>query len=265
MSIDFIPMGVVFVATALAVMLSIEVGYRLGRMAHRRAEDEKESPVSAMAGAILGLGGFMLAFTFSIVSNRYDARKELVRDEANIIHRVWHRADFLPEQDQTRSKLLIREYISIRLESVLSGDLARVKEAIPRTAQIQRQLWGMAVANARKDMNSDVAALYIDSLNEMFEIHARRVAIGLQVRVPVGIWLALLGITVLGMIAVGYQMGIAGSRRSMGQPILAMSFALVIELIALLDRPSSSIMSVPQQPLIDVRSLMEEQTSSPGS
>jgi preprotein translocase subunit SecY len=34
----------------------------------------------------------------------------------------------------------------------------------------------MAVANARKDMNSDVAALYVDSLNQVSAIHALRVA-----------------------------------------------------------------------------------------
>jgi hypothetical protein len=34
-------------------------------------------------------------------------------------------------------------------------------------------------------------------------------------------------ITILGMMGVGYQTSIAGSKRSMGRPILALSFALV--------------------------------------
>ena len=115
----------------------------------------------------------------------------------------------------------------------------------------------MAVANARKDMNSDVAALYIDSLNEVNGIHASRVAVGMQARVPGEIWLALYCITILGMVSVGYQTGIAGSKRSLAWPILALSFALVFALIASLDRPDSGILKVTQQPLIDLRDAME--------
>lgn len=68
-----------------------------------------------------------------------------------------------------------------------------------------------AVANARKDMNSNVATLYIEALNDLSAVHASRVAVGLQMRIPSGIWLTLAALTILGIIAVGYEVGIAGS------------------------------------------------------
>jgi hypothetical protein len=105
-------------------------------------------------------------------------------------------------------------------------------------------------------MNSDVAALYIESLNEVNGIHASRVAVGIQARIPNEIWLVLFGITMLGMMGVGYQTGIAGSTRSLARPILALSFALVFALIASLDRPDSGVIKVTQQPLIDLRDAM---------
>ena len=82
MSMDAIPIGVLFAATIIIVVIAIEAGYRLGNAARRRSEREKEPPVSAIAAAILGLVAFIMAFTFGIVSDRYDARKALVRDEA---------------------------------------------------------------------------------------------------------------------------------------------------------------------------------------
>lgn len=112
-------------------------------------------------------------------------------------------------------------------------------------------------------MNSDVAALYIDSLNEVNSIHGQRVAIGMQLRIPIEIWLAHYCITTLGMMGVGYQTGIAGSKRSMARPLLAISFTLVFVLIASLDRPDSGIMRVPQQPLIDLRSQMDADMVQP--
>ena len=63
----------------------------------------------------------------------------------------------------------------------------------------------MAVANARKDMNSDVAALYIESLNAVEGIMHRESRFGIQARIPNEIWLVLYCITALGMMAVGYQ------------------------------------------------------------
>ena len=55
---------------------------------------------AAGLGAVLGLAAFMLAFAFGAVSSRFDARKELVRDDANAIRTAWARADFLPEADR---------------------------------------------------------------------------------------------------------------------------------------------------------------------
>lgn len=255
---DAIPIWAIFAATIIVVIVAIEVGYQFGRAMHRRSEDEKESPVSAIAGAILGLAAFMLAFTFGIVSERYDARKGLVRDDAIAIRTAWKRSDFLPETDRAEAAALLRQYVDMRVKfaDVLNLEPESVKSFLSETQRLQDRLWNMAVANARKDMNSDVAALYIDSLNAVNGIHASRVVVGIQARVPSEIWLVLYCITILGMTSVGYQTGIAGSKRSMARPILALSFALVIALIASLDRPDSGVLKVTQQPLIDLHESM---------
>jgi hypothetical protein len=74
--------------------------------------------------------------------------------------------------------------------------------------------------------------------------------------IPAGIWLGLYALVVLAMLAVGYQTAIAGSRRTWVMLMLALSFSLVIPLIAALDRPQSGYVPVSQQPLQDVRAPM---------
>jgi Protein of unknown function (DUF4239) len=258
MRMDALPIGAVFAGTIVVVLVAIEAGYLLGQAMHRRSDEEKESPVSAIAGSIVGLAAFMLAFTFGIVSERYDAKRALVREDAVALRTAWQRSDFLPDTDRAEAKTLLRQYVDLRVTFVEEGrlDPERVKSVPSETQRIQDRLWTMAVANARQDMNSDVAALYNDSLNEVNGIHASRVAVGIQARVPGEIWLVLYCITILGMMGVGYQTGIAGSKRSMARPILALSFALVFALIASLDRPDSGIIKVTQQPLIDLRDAM---------
>lgn len=257
MSIDEIPLWILFAAMVLLILLLIDAGYFLGRRIHRRTEEEKESPASAIAGTILGLVAFMLAFTFSIVAERFDFRKGLVREEANAIRTAWQRTDFLPEPDRAEAVGLLREYVDLRVEgvrSIRSGEeeLTYVDQMLADSGRIQRRLWEMAVANARKDMNSDVAALYVDSLNQISEIHATRVVIGLQQRIPVPIWGVLGGLTACGMAATGYQGGIAGSKRSWALVLLAVSFSMVVTLIVSLDRPGGGVLKVSQQPLIDL-------------
>ena len=263
MSIDNIPIWLLFLGTIIFVMISMEIGHRLGHARRRRSEDEKETPVGAIAGAILGLSAFMLAFAFGITSNRYDTRKELVRDEAVAIRTAWNRADFLPDKDRTEGKTLLRDYVNDRLafSQTYSADADETQQFLANAQRIQDRLWEMAVANARLDMNSDVAALYIDSLNEMNATHARRVAL-VMTRIPLQIRIALLLITALGMMAVGYQTGIAGSKRPMAGPILAVSFAIVAVLIASLDRPETGVITVTQQPLIDLQAMMANYTPS---
>jgi hypothetical protein len=251
---DATPVWAIFAVVIAGVMVSIEVGYRLGQIAHRRSADEKESLTSAFAGAVLGLAGFILAFTFGIVSSRYDARKALVREDANAIRTAYHRSDFLPEPDRAEAQGLLREYVDARLAFAKTGNLEpeRVNEFLIEVKRIQGRLWDMAVTNARKDMNSDVAALYIESLNELADVHASRLWVGVQERIVSGVWSVLAGLTILGMMSMGYHAGIAGSKRSLSMLILALSFALVIGLIASLDRPGG-FLKVTQQPLIDVQ------------
>jgi hypothetical protein len=211
---------------------------------------------------VLGLVAFIMAFTFGIVSERYESRKSLVREEANSIRTTYLRTDFMPEPDSSESKALLNAYVAERVafaERLRSGQVSdeEMAEGLARVRETHKRLWDLAVVNARKDMNSDVAALYIDSLNNMIDLHAMRVAVSLQVRIPAGIWDSLAALTFLGMLAVGYQMGIAGSKRSLVQPILAVSFSLVIALIASLDRPQASFIKVSQQPLVDLLNSMK--------
>jgi hypothetical protein len=252
-TIDDVPIWLLFVGTTLLIVGAIEVGYRIGRTAHRKSEDEKEAPVSAITGTVLALLAFILAFTFGIVSDRYDARKALVREEANAIRTAYTRADFLPEPSRDEAKALFGDYVELVIESADPDNLDRLPALIADARAIQRQLWDMAVANVRAGDNSDISASYVDSLNEMSNVLATRVAVAVQSRIPTGIWVVLYALIALGMVAVGYQTAIAASRRSWAMVVLALSFSIVITMIAALDNPERGYLPVSQRPLVDAQ------------
>ena len=74
-----IPIAGHFGGTIVLVLLSIEAGYRVGLIVHRRSKREKESPVSSIEGSVLALLAFILALTFGTTSNRFDESYVLSR------------------------------------------------------------------------------------------------------------------------------------------------------------------------------------------
>jgi hypothetical protein len=54
----------------------------------------------------------------------------------------------------------------------------------------------------------------------------------------------------------GYHAGIVGTRRSLAVLAVALTFSVVIELIADLDRPQEGVLKVSQQALIDLQRSM---------
>ena len=264
---DSVPIWGLLALSVLLITLLIEAGYRFGAAAHRGTNGEMESPVSAMAGAVLGLTAFVLAFTFGIVHDRYDSKKALVREEANIIWTVYQRSDFLPEAEALEAKRLIRRYTDLRISLPFAAkhnpgvDLQNIRKTAAEAVAIQAKLWDGAVINARRDMNSDIGAMYIDALNEMTSLQQLRLAIGVHARVHLAIWLTLASLIIIGMLALGYQTGIAGSSRSRATAVLAGSFGIMLSLIIALDRPG--LILVTQQPLVDVRAMMGPVADNP--
>lgn len=249
MDLKDMPVLLLLLTTFVLVILSIEFGYLVGKAIRKRQEVETESTVSSISGYVLALLAFIIAFTFGIVTDRFQARKDLVREEANMIRTSWMRADFLPDSQRVEAKNLIKEYATLRLTAVRSQEIDQIKQAITQCSQIRDQLWNMAVTEAKKDMNSDVAALYIESLNDIANINASRVVVGLHTRIPEGIWEVLFILMLLGMFSIGYQASILGSKRSWSTIIMAVSFSLVIVMIEVLDRPQSKMIPVSQFPM----------------
>lgn len=69
----------------------------------------------------------MLAFTCSVVSERYDAHKALVLDEANAIGTTYLRSEFLSDPDRTEARALLRDYVADRLalvQLIRSGEMS---------------------------------------------------------------------------------------------------------------------------------------------
>jgi hypothetical protein len=145
--------------------------------------------------------------------------------------------------------------VDSRLEAVRTGKL---EEGIQQWEELQKRLWGSAAALARANPTSIAVGLYLQTLNEMIDLHTTRLNESVRVRIPVTIWAALYALTVIAMLEMGYQTGLSGKRRPLSVPAFALAFAVVIYLIADLDRPQAGLIRVSQQPLVELRQSLSE-------
>lgn len=251
--IDALPVWSTIPAAALLLCASLEAGYRLGRWRHLRTPDEKEQPVGAMVASILGLLAFVLGFTFSLAASRFESRRQVVLEEANAIGTTYLRASFLPEPRRHEVELLLRDYVDARIVNAETRELA---EAIARSERLQQELWVQATEASLTAPQSISVGLFVQSLNDLIDLHAKRLLIGVRSRIPDVIWVGLLGLTVLGVSSVGYMAGLSFTRRSPAMLGLVLAFSFVLALIADLDRSQEGLLRVSQQALVDVQKAM---------
>lgn len=244
---DFLLLGGIFLLVLMAILLSIEGGYRWADSREKRHKDEKEAPVGAMVGALLGLLAFILAITFGMASDAFHAREQGVVDEANAIRITYGLVGMIPEPHRTEVRKILREYVEERLQWT---GVERVQEG-HSAEDLQNQLWAQAVAVGAQ--NPGVFNVFLESVDKMIELRSVRILFRERSQIPVEYQVVLLLIAILAHAAMGYHAGIAGTARSPVVLAVAIAFSLVMMLIVDIDNPGRGFVKIRQQAMIDLR------------
>ena len=240
-------LATIFVVGLVTIWVAIEIGYRLGE----RTIERGSANVSTLESAVLGLLALMIGFTFAMALSRFDARRDAVLSEANAIGTTALRARLLPDPHRAEVLRLLREYVAIRLDitqrAVSRTDLLA---AMDQSNRLQEALWQQTKAIAAKDTGMVPTGLFIQTLNEMIDNQAKRLAV-LRNRVPNIVMLALFGVATIAGAFAGYASGLDDRRSRVPVYLMGFLVAAVILLIMDLDRPGSGFIDVSQQPMID--------------
>lgn len=190
------------------MLLAIEVGRRLGMKS--QADDQQTDKTSAglIDGAIFGLMGLLIAFTFSGAASRLDHRRELVINEANAIGTAYLRLNLLPVESQPPLRDLFRQYLDARLEVFQKiPDMAAAEASLVRANNLQNQIWPMAVEACQASGSVPATTLLLSALNEMFDMATLRTMTSRVMHPPVAIFIMLFALALLSSLLAGYSMG----------------------------------------------------------
>jgi hypothetical protein len=126
-------------------------------------------------------------------------------------------------------------------------------------------MWPHAAALAEADLrNAPIVALFVDSLNQMFDMQTKRITVGAFYRMPRVMWIALFALTIIAMLEVGYLLGMFDHVNWLLVLMLSLALSTVILLIADLDRSGAGgtrLIKVELQPMTDLQQRIQAQIS----
>ena len=208
----------------LTMLLLLEVGRRIGLRRLAEETERERVGLSTVEGAIYGLLGLLVAFTFYGAASRFEARRVLVLQEANAIGTAYLRLDLLPVAAQPALRQKFRRYTEARLAAYRDvSDLDASNAQIARATVLQQDIWTGAVA-ALREAPPPATQLLLPALNEMIDITTSR-KIAAMTHTPSLILGALGMLALFCSVLAGY--GLAGGR-PFSMAIHMIGFALVM-------------------------------------
>ena len=206
MSATAMALGLV-AALFVAMVMLLEVGRRLAIRRPPGGDEGDKVGIAAVDGAVFGLMGLLLAFTFSGALTRWDTRHAHIREELNAIGTAYMRLDLLPPAAQPALKQAFRSYIDARLAvySHLDNPDAPGHEQTSLPS-LQAQIWrdARAACGAAADRET-TSLLVIPSLNDMFDAATTR-DLYVTAHPPVAMYLALGVVVLASSLLAGYGM-----------------------------------------------------------
>jgi hypothetical protein len=222
------------IAMFAAILVFLEIGRRIG--VRRLDVPGARAGVGVVDGSVYALVALLIGFTFNGAASRFDHRRELVTETANVAGTTWQRIDMLPPELQQPVRDGMRRY----LDALISGNTRRSLDSAtyqPATLlRAQNDLWTAAVAACVTQAGEKARMLLLPSLNELFgAVEKEHVARALHP--PRLIYVLLAIATLTGAVFVGYAIATVNARNWLYMIGIAGTIASATYLVAELEFP----------------------------
>ena len=97
------------------------LGYKFKKGVLQRNPD-REVSLGAAEGSLMGLMALLLAFTFNMVSTKFETRRQTIIEEANILNTVILRYDLYPDSIKRALSPDYKNYLESRINYFNAGD-----------------------------------------------------------------------------------------------------------------------------------------------
>jgi hypothetical protein len=240
------------------------VGWWIGlrvRAAWPHAAQASTTPSTRIEDAALTLFGLLLAFCFYGASERYEHRKQLLRDDAVAIGELASVGSDLEEPDRGNLRHAVREYVEQRLVfGTLRLDDARMPQVIADGRASLGRMWAIVKHAIATRNTPTVHTPLVNAFNGMTESHDQRLY-GVRDHVPGTIVFMLIVFGVFTTFTMG-RLHDQTKRLTDGLPrilsyvgLIALVFVVTIDL----EQPRQGMLLVPQEPMQDLLASLQRE------
>jgi hypothetical protein len=244
-------------AIALFVFLLafLELGRRLG-IALANGREGGIKGAGAVEGAVFGLLGLILAFTFSGAANRFDVRRQLINAEASAIGTAYLRLDLLDGDVRAVLQDQFRRYLDVRLETYRNAeDETATRAKLAEGATLQNVIWTQSLAEAKKPGATPSAAmLLLPALNQMFDTAMAR-DVATQNHPPKVIYALLYALSLVAALLAGVSMSSHPTRSWLHMVLFSTMISITLFVVLDIERPLVGLIRIDgaDQVLIELR------------
>jgi hypothetical protein len=226
------------------MLAAFTAGRELGQRHRARQGDDSSPGISTLDGALFGLFGLLLAFTFYGAAARFDARRDLIRQEANAIGTAYLRVDLVPPAYQPQLRALFRDYVDARLAVYDYPDQpAAVTAAAAKVDALQHKLWDTAMIATAAAPGTPATMLFLPALNEVIDIVTTR-KVATMTHPPFIVFLLLWVLSVACSLISGYSMGGNPNRNRVHITTFVVTMVLTVYVIIDLELPRLGLISI---------------------
>jgi hypothetical protein len=248
----------VFVLLSGIFWFSMILGQNLGLAQLKQQAAEKLEVVLVAEGAVFGLLGLLLAFTFSGAYDRYELKKINLVEESYTFEAAYNYIDLLPANMQSQMRDDVRLYADWYIKAFKDTPYkSSVKRDLEHAQLIEDRIWDVAVAAAAETNDKALAQIYIPAFTRMFDA-AHRGYYLTQIHPPRIIFALLIGLAALGAFLVGYNSAENKQKRPIHSLCYVLLTALTIYIIINMEYPRLGFIGMKSfdQVLISVRNNM---------
>lgn len=226
------------VVLLLGLLICVQLGFVLGRRYRVKGDP------STLSGAVFGLLGLLLAFSFSGAAGRFEHRRELITQEANAIGTAYLRIDLLPVAQQAPLREAMQRYVRLRLDIYqATPGSATASKAWADSVAMQQQIWTQATTAAQASGSTAALSLMASALNEMFDITTTRLA-ATRDHPPMVIDLMLFLLALMSALLAGYGMADGEQVPWLQVTVFAVALTVTVFVIRDLEYPRLGLIKV---------------------
>ncbi|HTE24596.1 hypothetical protein [Flavitalea sp.] len=238
-----LPTYILFAIIFSLVILANWLGYRYKKWELEKHPGQAREGMGSIEGSILGVMSLLMGFTFSLAVSKFEARRHVIVDEANIIGTAILRCDLYPDSIRIPLRKDFKDYVETRIAYYEAGnDEEIMSNQIDKSEVISARIW-KSVTFHSSDLDFRIRSQQmIPVINEMIDIVTTRDALRIS-RVPqLVLWtLLILVLTAAFLLGSDYK----GNKRNI---ILLLGYALVmtltLNLITELNHPREGLINL---------------------